>query len=170
MFGSAVLGASSGRVGQVDVADVSHDDIEPVGRQLGGYDRPMPPGLVSRSARAAALAGGSPVAGPRKPSGLTMRVCPGQARVRIRNCRKGRYQERKEEPNVNLRIFRRVPARKRGLLAMLAAAVAASTSLAVAAGAGTAASAAPAAPARADQVPAEATGLGQLSGICPRAS
>jgi len=71
---------------------------------------------------------------------------------------------------VNLRIFRRVPARKRGLLAMLAAAVAASTSLAVAAGAGTAASAAPAAPARADQVPAEATGLGQLSGICPRAS
>jgi hypothetical protein len=49
---------------------------------------------------------------------------------------KGRYQDRKEEQDVNLRIFRRVPARKRGLLAVLAAAVAASTSLAVAAGAG----------------------------------
>jgi len=65
---------------------------------------------------------------------------------------------------VNLRIFRRVPARKRGLIAVLAAAVAASTSLAVAAGAGAAASAAPV---RADQVPAEADGLGQLSGILP---
>ena len=58
---------------------------------------------------------------------------------------------------MNLRIFRRVPARKRGLLAVLAAAVAASTSLAVAAGAGTAASAAPV---RADQAPGESTGLG----------
>jgi hypothetical protein len=48
----------------------------------------------------------------------------------------GRYQERKEEQDVNLRIFRRVPARKRGLLAVLAPAVAVSTSLAVAAGAG----------------------------------
>ena len=65
---------------------------------------------------------------------------------------------------MNLRIFRRVPARKRGLLAVLAAAVAASTSLAVAAGAGAAASAAPV---RADQVPAEADGLGQSSGILP---
>ena len=63
---------------------------------------------------------------------------------------------------MNLRIFRRVPARKRGLIAVLAAAVAASTSLAVAAGAGAAASAAPV---RADQVPAEADGLGQLSEI-----
>ena len=52
--------------------------------------------LASRSARlAAALAGGSPVAGPWKLPGLTMRACPGQTRVRIRNCRKGRYQERK---------------------------------------------------------------------------
>ena len=68
---------------------------------------------------------------------------------------------------MNRRIFRRMPARKRGLIAVLAAAVAASTSLAIAAGAGTAASAAPAAPARADQVPAEADGLGQLSGILP---
>ena len=75
------------------------------------------------------------------------------------------YQERKEEQNVNLRIFRRVPARKRGLFAVLAAAVAASTSLAVAAGAGAAASAAPAA--RADQGPGEATGLGQLTGLLP---
>jgi len=66
---------------------------------------------------------------------------------------------------VNLRIFRRVPARKRGLFAVLAAAVAASTSLAIAAGVGTAASAAPAA--RADQGPGEATGLGQLTGLLP---
>jgi hypothetical protein len=73
-------------------------------------------------------------------------------------------QERKEEQDVNLRIFRRVPARNRGLLAVLAAAVAASTSLAVAAGAGTAVSAAPV---RADQAPGESTGLGQLSGILP---
>ncbi len=65
---------------------------------------------------------------------------------------------------MNLRIFRRVPARKRGLIAVLAAAVAASTSLAVAAGAGTAASAAPV---RAEQAPGESTGLGQLSGILP---
>jgi hypothetical protein len=66
------------------------------------------------------------------------------------------------------RIFRRVPEGRRGLIAVLvavlAAAVAASTSLAIAAGA---ASAAPAARAGADQVPAEATGLGQLSGILP---
>ena len=61
-------------------------------------------------------------------------------------------------------MFRRVPARKRGLIAVLAAAVAASTSLAIAAGAGTAASAAPA---RAEQAPGESTGLGQLSGILP---
>ena len=66
---------------------------------------------------------------------------------------------------MNLRIFRRVPARKRGLFAVLAAAVAASTSLAIAAGAGAAASAAPAA--RADQGPGEATGLGQLTGLLP---
>ena len=66
---------------------------------------------------------------------------------------------------MNLRIFRRAPARKRGLFAVLAAAVAASTSLAIAAGAGAAASAAPAA--RADQGPGEATGLGQLTGLLP---
>jgi len=45
--------------------------------------------------------------------------------------------------------------------------LAASTSLAIAAGTGTAASAAPSAAARAAQVPAEADGLGQLSGILP---
>ena len=66
---------------------------------------------------------------------------------------------------MNLRIFRRVPARRRRLFAVLAVAVAASTSLAIAAGAGAAASAAPAA--RADQGPGEATGLGQLTGLLP---
>jgi hypothetical protein len=68
---------------------------------------------------------------------------------------------------MNRRIFRRVPARRRGLIAVLAAvlaAAAASTALAIAAGA---ASAAPAARARADQPPGESTGLGQLSGILP---
>ena len=65
---------------------------------------------------------------------------------------------------MNLRIFRRMPARKRGLIAVLAAAVVAGTSLAVAAGGGTAASAAPV---RAEQAPGESTGLGQLSGILP---
>ena len=57
--------------------------------------------------------------------------------------------------------------RTRSRTPVLAAAVAVGTSPAIAAGAGTAASAAPAAPARADQVPAEADGLGQLSGILP---
>ena len=71
----------------------------------------------------------------------------------------------KEDLNVNRRIFRRVPARKRGLIAVLAAMVAASTGLTIAASAGTAASAAPAA--RADQVPGAATGLGQLTGLLP---
>jgi hypothetical protein len=65
---------------------------------------------------------------------------------------------------VNRHIFRRATARKRGLIAVLAAAVAVSTALAIAAGAGTAASAAPA---RAGQVPAAATGLGQLTGLLP---
>jgi hypothetical protein len=68
---------------------------------------------------------------------------------------------------VNRHTFRRLPAVKRGLITALAAAVAAGTGLAIAFGAGTAASAAPAAHARADQVPAEADGLGQLSGILP---
>jgi hypothetical protein len=63
-----------------------------------------------------------------------------------------------------MRMLRRVPASRRGLIAVLAAVVAAAMSLAIAAGTGTAASAAPA---RADQVPGEATGLGQLSGILP---
>jgi hypothetical protein len=65
---------------------------------------------------------------------------------------------------VNRRIFRGVSARKRGLIAVLAAAVAASTALAIAACSGTAASAASA---RAQQAPAEATGLGQLTGLLP---
>ncbi len=69
---------------------------------------------------------------------------------------------------MNRRTFRQLPASKRGLIAMLAAAVAASTSLAIAAGAGTASSAAPATPAQAVQAPAAADGLGQLTGLLPR--
>ena len=65
---------------------------------------------------------------------------------------------------LNRRIFRRVPARKRGLIAVLAAAVATTVSLGVA-GWGGAASAAPVA--GADQVPGAATGLGQLTGLLP---
>jgi hypothetical protein len=66
---------------------------------------------------------------------------------------------------MNRRIFRSVPARKRGPVAVLAAAVAAGVSLAVAGYAGSAASAAPVARA---QTPGAATGLGQLSGLLPR--
>jgi hypothetical protein len=65
---------------------------------------------------------------------------------------------------LNRHIFRRVPARKRGLIAVLAAAVAATVSLGVAGWGG----AASAAPVRVDQVPGAATGLGQLSGLLPR--
>jgi hypothetical protein len=65
---------------------------------------------------------------------------------------------------VNRCIFRRVLARKRGLIAVLAAVAAATTSLAIAAGGGAASAASPA---RVSQVPASATGLGQLSGILP---
>ena len=67
---------------------------------------------------------------------------------------------------MNRRIFRRVPASKRGLIAVLAALAAVSTSLALTAGAGTAASAAPAV--RADQGTGESTGLGPLTGVLPR--
>ncbi len=66
---------------------------------------------------------------------------------------------------MNRRTFRSVPARKRGPIAVLAAAVAAAVSLAVAGYAGSAASAAPAARA---QGTGSATGLGQLSGLLPR--
>jgi hypothetical protein len=62
-------------------------------------------------------------------------------------------------------MCRRVPARKRGLIPVLAAVAAASTALAIVAGAGTGASAATV---RAHRVPGEATGLGQLSGLLPR--
>ncbi len=65
------------------------------------------------------------------------------------------------------RIFRPVPARKLGPIAVLAAALAAAASLGIVAYGGTAASAAPAARAARAQVPAEADGLGQLSGILP---
>jgi hypothetical protein len=65
---------------------------------------------------------------------------------------------------VNHRIVRSLRASKRGLIAVLAAA-AAGTSLAIIAGTGTAASAATV---RAHQVPAESTGLGQLTGLLPR--
>jgi len=57
-----------------------------------------------------------------------MRVCRVQARVRILTCRKGTYQERKED-DVNRRIFKPWLAKKRGPIAVLAAAVAAAASL-----------------------------------------
>jgi hypothetical protein len=63
---------------------------------------------------------------------------------------------------MNRRTFRSVPARKRGQIAVLAAAVAAAVSLAVA---GYGASAASATPAARAQTPG---GLGQLSGLLPR--
>jgi hypothetical protein len=69
---------------------------------------------------------------------------------------------------MNRRIFRLVPAIKRGSIAVLAAAVAAAVSLAVAGCAGSAASAAPVAPAGRVQGTGSATGLGQLSGLLPR--
>ena len=67
---------------------------------------------------------------------------------------------------MNRRIFRLMPARNRGRIAMLGALVAAS--LSVAGYTGTSASAAPAAPARASQPPGMADGLGQTSGLLPR--
>jgi hypothetical protein len=67
---------------------------------------------------------------------------------------------------MNRRIARLMPKRKRGLVAILGALVAAS--LAVAGYAGTSASAAPVAPARAKQLPAKAGGLGQSAGLLPR--
>jgi hypothetical protein len=69
---------------------------------------------------------------------------------------------------MNRRIFRSVPAIKRGPVAVVAAAVAAAVSLAVAGYAGSAASAAPVAPAARVQGTGSATGLGQLSGLLPR--
>ena len=65
------------------------------------------------------------------------------------------------------RIFKSARARKRMLIGLLAAALAAAASLGAVAYGGTAASAAPAARAARAQVPAEADGLGQLSGILP---
>ena len=65
---------------------------------------------------------------------------------------------------MNRSFFKPWLAKRRGLIALLAAVVAVSTSLAIAAGA---ASAAPAGRAQAGQVPGEATGLGQLSGLLP---
>jgi hypothetical protein len=66
---------------------------------------------------------------------------------------------------VNLRFFRPLLARKRGLIAVLAA-LATAASLAVAAGAVTAAAASPAA--RGGHRPGESRGLGPLSGLLPR--
>src|SRR5246500_2904341 len=69
---------------------------------------------------------------------------------------------------MNRRIFRLMPARRRGPITVLGA-LAAAGSLAIAGYAGTSASAAPAAPAaRAHHVPPEANGLGQLRGLLPR--
>ena len=66
---------------------------------------------------------------------------------------------------MNRRIFKPWLAKKRGPITVLAAALAAAASLGVA-GCGAAVSAAP--HARADQVPAAANGLGQLTGLLPR--
>ena len=65
---------------------------------------------------------------------------------------------------MNRRVFKSWLGTKRGPIALLAAALAAGASLSLA-GCGGAASAASA---RAAQVPAEATGLGQLTGLLPR--
>ena len=92
-----------------------------------------------------------------------MRVCLGSGEGSYPELLKRQVSGEKEDKNVNHRIFRQVPARKRGLIAVLAAAVAASTSLAIAAGAGTAASAAPA-----RATAAKAGNLGQTSGLLPR--
>jgi hypothetical protein len=67
---------------------------------------------------------------------------------------------------MNRRIFKPWLAKKRGPIAVLAAALAAAASLGVA-GCGAAAASA-ASHARADQVPAAANGLGQLTGLLPR--
>jgi hypothetical protein len=71
---------------------------------------------------------------------------------------------------MNRRIFRLMPARKRGPIGVLAAAAAVATSLALAGCAGSTATAASPASATPTQtgVPGEATGLGQLSGLLPR--
>jgi hypothetical protein len=65
---------------------------------------------------------------------------------------------------VDWRTFKRVPGRKRGLIAAVAVMAAAGLSLAVVASSGATASAASARP---SNVPAEATGLGQLTGLLP---
>src|SRR5215468_6694245 len=72
---------------------------------------------------------------------------------------------RGKDQNMNRRIFKPWLAKKRGPIAVLAAALAAAASLGVA-GCGEAASAAHTA--RADKVPAAANGLGQLDGLLPR--
>src|SRR5260370_32789123 len=64
------------------------------------------------------------------------------------------------------RILRRVLTRKRGLIAVLGAALGAALSLGFVWGGGTAASAAPAA--LGGETPGAADGLGQLSGLLPR--
>ena len=66
---------------------------------------------------------------------------------------------------MNWRTFKRVPGRKRGLIAAVAVMAVAGLWLAVVASSGATASAASARP---SNVPAEATGLGQLTGLLPR--
>ena len=101
--------------------------------------------------------------GPRETVWLDDARLPGSGEGSYPELLKRQVSGEKEDKNVNHRIFRQVPARKRGLIAVLAAAVAASTSLAIAAGAGTAASAAPA-----RATAAKAGNLGQTSGLLPR--
>ena len=101
--------------------------------------------------------------GPRETVWLDDARLPGSGEGSYPELLKRQVSGEKEDKNVNHRIFRQLPARKRGLIAVLAAAVAASTSLAIAAGAGTAASAAPA-----RATAAKAGNLGQTSGLLPR--
>ena len=101
--------------------------------------------------------------GPRETVWLDDARLPGSGEGSYPELLKRQVSGEKEDKNVNHRIFRQVPARKRGLIAVLATAVAASTSLAIAAGAGTAASAAPA-----RATAAKAGNLGQTSGLLPR--
>src|ERR1022692_202056 len=70
----------------------------------------------------------------------------------------------KEAHNMNRRVFRLVPAKKRGPIAVLVAALAAAASLAIA---GCGVRGASPSPAAAAKIPGAAQGLGQLSGILP---
>src|SRR6516165_12542976 len=92
-------------------------------------------------------------------------TCPDSRHVASHRWLSAEGPGRGKEQSMNRRIFKSWLAKKRGPIAVLAAALAAAASLGVA-GCGAAVSAAP--HARADQVPAAANGLGQLTGLLPR--